>query len=248
MISLRKRLKKKLRFIIEHRFGVPIANSMDAFIFTTPMVRQLYMNFGFKGYKANTIPDFVDMNSVTKKYHVSEASIAAHQQHQDKIILFSTGRMIEEKGFDIIIRAFALVKNKSHYEVILSGDGPDRARLEKLVAELALEKYVSFAGWLDRSALDQLLLLAHIFIFPKWWIEYTSVLLMETFAFGLTDHKAATFTPDNHQEMTLCIEELGENEERRLEVALAMFARPHDLDFRILLKKMEAVILSTVKQ
>jgi len=260
-LTSRKKLKKRIRLMIEHSIGVFLANCMDAFIFTTPMVQQLYLDWGFNKAKSNIIPDFVDMGSLTKKYAVTEKTIIAHQKNVDKVIVFSTGRMIPEKGFDLIIKAFALIQNKEKYKVILSGGGPDKERLESLVAALGLKEYFAFPGWLDRDALNQLILDAHVFIFPKWWIEYTSVLLMETFAFGLpciiprggaiewlTDYKAPTFKADDHKEMAMRVEELGMSENRRTEIALAMFKRQEALDYRILLKKMAEVILGTVKK
>ena len=253
--------KKELRRIVEKYVGVPIANKLDAFIFTTPMVAQLYLDWGFDKKKTSIIPDFVDMQAIIKKYRITEESIIKHQHTQEKLTIFSTGRMIPEKGFDLIINAFALVPNKEKFRVVLSGDGPEKERLEQLVREKGLEKYFTFTGWVSRDELEQLLLKAHIFIFSKWWLEYTSVLLIEVFAFGLpciipegggvawlADNKAAAFEEDNYKEMAEKIAELGENEDKRASVAVEMFRRQEVLDSRILLLKMSKVLLGTLKQ
>ncbi len=41
------------------------------------------------------------------------------------------GRLVPEKGLDVLLRAAALLKNEGHrFQVLLIGDGPERANLE----------------------------------------------------------------------------------------------------------------------
>jgi phosphatidylinositol alpha-1,6-mannosyltransferase len=61
-------------------------------------------------------------------------------------ILF-VGRLVRRKGADDLINAFRLISDDFpdwHLEIV--GDGPERRKLEQLVAELALEKRVEFFG------------------------------------------------------------------------------------------------------
>jgi glycosyltransferase involved in cell wall biosynthesis len=259
-VTLLKKLKKKIRLVIERAFGVPIANNLDAFIFTTPMVAKLYLDWGFDKEIASIIPDFVDMQEIINKHNITEKSITEHQRDPKKLTIFSTGRMIPEKGFDLIIKAFALVPDKEKCHVVLSGGGPEKENLEQLVRDRGLEKYFTFTGWVSREELEQLLLRAHIFIFPKWWIEYTSVLLIEVFAFGLpciipggggvawlANDKALVFREDNIEEMAKQIELLGNSEEMRIQIAHDLFARTTILDSSELLKKFLHVLESSAK-
>ena len=43
---------------------------------------------------------------------------------------------------------------------------------------------IFFPGWVEKSAV-QFFKDAHVFVFPRWWIEYGSAVLTEAFAFGL---------------------------------------------------------------
>jgi glycosyltransferase involved in cell wall biosynthesis len=54
------------------------------------------------------------------------------------------GRFIGHKGFDVFLRALALVPE---VRGVLIGDGPERGALERLAAELGLEGRVEFLGW-----------------------------------------------------------------------------------------------------
>jgi glycosyltransferase involved in cell wall biosynthesis len=54
------------------------------------------------------------------------------------------GRLVPEKGFDLLVRALALVPDAT---LVLVGDGPLRSELELLATRLGLRDRVDFRGW-----------------------------------------------------------------------------------------------------
>ena len=59
----------------------------------------------------------------------------------------SVGRLVEKKGFDTLIRAMELVRTRlPHARATIIGEGPERAGLAGLIAELGLEQIVVLAG------------------------------------------------------------------------------------------------------
>ena len=205
------------------------------------------------------IEDFVDMQNTVTKYHITPSRIKEVQQNKEPIILFSTGRMLKEKGFDIIVNAFTLLQNKDRYHVILSGDGPDKERVENLVKEKGLEKYFTFPGWVDKETLSNYFLTSQIFIFPKWWIEYGSALLTEALAFGLpciipgggalewlTHGNVLTFTNDAPEALAKQIEEFGNNEKKRILYGEKSLERVQTLDYSILSRSLSNVLEQAV--
>jgi glycosyltransferase involved in cell wall biosynthesis len=259
--SLFHKIKRGGRLIIEHRIGVIIANYCDWFIFNTPNVQQLYKKFGYNTTKSTVIEDFVDMREIIATHKITSESITAQQQNKERIILFSTGRMLPEKGFDIIVRSFALIPNKEKYHVILSGDGPDKKRIEGMIKEMGLEQYFTLPGWVSKETLAKYFLTSQIFIFPKWWIEYGSALLTEALAFGLpciipaggalewlTEGKMSMFKNDSPEEMTAAIQSLGEDETMRIAIAKNSLARADTLDASILSKRLTQLLSSAEKQ
>jgi glycosyltransferase involved in cell wall biosynthesis len=65
--------------------------------------------------------------------------------------LLAVGRLSREKGFDLLLRAFADVRNSfPHADLLVAGAGPEEAALKAQCYELGLDEAVCFAGHLDR--------------------------------------------------------------------------------------------------
>lgn len=68
------------------------------------------------------------------------------------------GRLVAHKRVDLVVRAVGILapaRPGLHLDVI--GQGPERARLEELVAELGLEQRVTFHGFVDETTKTALL-------------------------------------------------------------------------------------------
>lgn len=61
--------------------------------------------------------------------------------------LVSVGRLTPVKGFDTLIRAVAEARLPEGWRLVIVGDGPERAALERLAAELGVTDRVVFAGY-----------------------------------------------------------------------------------------------------
>jgi GalNAc-alpha-(1->4)-GalNAc-alpha-(1->3)-diNAcBac-PP-undecaprenol alpha-1,4-N-acetyl-D-galactosaminyltransferase len=80
---------------------------------------------------------------------------------QRETMIVAVGRLVRQKGFDLLLRAFAhVVKEFGDWKVVILGEGPDRAELVRLRDSLGLEDRVSFPGqvrdvetWLARAGL-----------------------------------------------------------------------------------------------
>ncbi len=83
--------------------------------------------------------------------------------------VFSSGRLIPYKAFDILIEAFAHVKRRFGRELrlIVTGDGSERASLEAQVRTLGLEGVVSFVGGVPRARNLELMRGAMLCAYPS---------------------------------------------------------------------------------
>jgi glycosyltransferase involved in cell wall biosynthesis len=92
--------------------------------------------------------------------------------------IVSAGRLVPWKGMRTLVRAFATVQT-AHPEATLSiaGDGPQRAALEKDIAEAGLGGSVTLEGQLSSEALHELMRRARIFALNTGYEGFSHVLL-----------------------------------------------------------------------
>ena len=82
--------------------------------------------------------------------------------------IVSVGRLAEEKGFEIALRAvarLALRHERLHYRIV--GDGPRRAQLERLASDLGIGQRVEFVGALPHDAIRAHLVRGDVFCLPS---------------------------------------------------------------------------------
>jgi GalNAc-alpha-(1->4)-GalNAc-alpha-(1->3)-diNAcBac-PP-undecaprenol alpha-1,4-N-acetyl-D-galactosaminyltransferase len=90
--------------------------------------------------------------------------------------ILAAGRLVHQKGFDILIRAFALVADEcSGLRLAIAGDGPQARALRDLVAELRLDDRVIFLGTV--SGLRGLMREADAFVLSSRYEGFPNVLL-----------------------------------------------------------------------
>jgi glycosyltransferase involved in cell wall biosynthesis len=76
--------------------------------------------------------------------------------------LLALGRLHRNKGFDVLLRALALLPGA---HLSLAGEGPERAALEALAREGGVADRVSFLGW--REDTGALLAACDVFVCPS---------------------------------------------------------------------------------
>lgn len=81
------------------------------------------------------------------------------------IFLVNTARLVHQKGFDTTLRALPLLP--ANVKFLIVGDGPERATLETLAADLGVKARVIFAGQVDRSLVSKYRRAADIFVGPS---------------------------------------------------------------------------------
>jgi glycosyltransferase involved in cell wall biosynthesis len=95
------------------------------------------------------------------------------------------GRLVKEKGADVLLRAFGKMSAKvPAARLIIAGDGPERKNLEALAARLNLTHCVSFIGQLSREEMNNALKGAWAQVVPSLWDEPFGIVAIEAMARG----------------------------------------------------------------
>jgi colanic acid/amylovoran biosynthesis glycosyltransferase len=101
--------------------------------------------------------------------------------------LVTVGRLVEEKGHDVALRALATLRRHAkdlQPELSIVGEGPERARLERLAGELGVRRDVRLLGAKTRPEIVELLRRSDVFVLSSR-AEVLPVCLMEAQAIGL---------------------------------------------------------------
>jgi glycogen(starch) synthase len=70
--------------------------------------------------------------------------------------IFALGRLVPQKGFDVLVQAFAQA-GKNLPDLLIAGEGPEGAKLERLIADLGLSGRVALLGRADRASVHALM-------------------------------------------------------------------------------------------
>jgi hypothetical protein len=98
----------------------------------------------------------------------------------EPVVLYA-GRLSEEKGPDVIVRAAARLPEGLRVEI--AGDGPRRADLERLAADVAPGR-VHFHGRLPKDQLDERLAACRLVVVPSRCHENQPMSILEAYGFG----------------------------------------------------------------
>ena len=104
-----------------------------------------------------------------------------HPTARTKELIF-VGRLVTDKGADLLLEALALLDAKPR--LTIAGEGPERARLEKQAADLRLQSQVNFAGNQTSEQLAKILNEHQILVVPSRWREPFGIVALEGIACG----------------------------------------------------------------
>lgn len=119
-------------------------NNIDLLITQTKLMKSILLNnipYISKRVDVVTIPNPFDFPDG----HMANESITLFENY-----IVSAGRLIPEKGFDVLIKAFSKIKNiKPELKLLILGEGPERKGLEKLISDEKLVDSVVLFGFVD---------------------------------------------------------------------------------------------------
>jgi glycosyltransferase involved in cell wall biosynthesis len=97
-------------------------------------------------------------------------------------LIMSCGRLVGWKGLHIVIEAIGPLLDV-HFVIV--GEGPERARLERMVMALQLQERVHFRGIIAHDQLPEALSQSDIFVQPSLGEEAFGISVVEAMAVGI---------------------------------------------------------------
>ena len=129
--------------------------------------------------KVSTILNPIPHNVVSlSKQSINHKWLSSESRNESNTlpkIILAAGRLIEQKNFLMLIRAFAEVRSQLDVRLILLGDGPQREEICELISSLNIEDAVSMPGWVDNPY--SYMANANLFVMSSSWEGCPNVLL-----------------------------------------------------------------------
>ena len=148
----------------ERMTGVP--GKIDRFITPSRFLAGKIAAGGFDASRIVSIPNFVDLDD--------------YAGGEEEGYYLYIGRLLREKGIDLLVRAAASL---GRGELRIVGEGPDEEALRGIAAEAGAGN-VRFTGYLSGEELRATLAGASFVVLPSRWYENLPFSIMEAFAMG----------------------------------------------------------------
>jgi glycogen(starch) synthase len=130
------------------------------------------------------VPEIVSRSSVI--YNGREtSSVKVNTLPFHPPVVLCVGRLVVEKGFDLALSAFALVK--AHFpeaRMVVVGDGPVRRELQQQAVALDLRSSVEFIGSVQPDVVPQIVNAASVVVVPSRWEEPFGLVALEAALMG----------------------------------------------------------------
>jgi glycogen(starch) synthase len=120
-------------------------------------------------------------HSIAVPHGVEAANVASIpvQSSGPPVIVF-LGRLVTTKGVRVLIEAAGILREQNRaFELMIIGDGPERASLEQFVRESQLGPQIRFAGRLNGAQLDDALARASAAVVPSLGGEVFGLVVAE---------------------------------------------------------------------
>lgn len=83
-------------------------------------------------------------------------------------VVVAVGRLVEKKGFhDLVTAASDEAVRGAASEIVIAGEGPQRAELEGMAERLGVSEQIEFVGWRDPAQVRDLLESASVLVMPS---------------------------------------------------------------------------------
>ncbi len=153
-----------------HKILKVYEKSVDVFIAPSKFVKEKLVAGGYDKNKVKVVPHFVE---------ASEHQNLRMSEEEEKYILYF-GRLSEEKGIDVLIKAMQQLPN---VKLKIVGEGPSEIKLKTQLTKLKV-KNVELLGYKNKDELREIIAGAELVVMPSLAPESFGLSALEAMALG----------------------------------------------------------------
>lgn len=163
--------------IISRVLDIPFsftAHAWDIFL-PNPMLKEKVRRAEFvatcTGYNKRYLDSLLEQRENDKiflNYHgIDFDTLPECKKEIDDTMIFSIGRLCEQKGFPSLLKACAILRNRGYtFKCVIVGEGPDRNALTRQIEHLQLAEHVILSGMQPQSYIFDMFNKARMFVLP----------------------------------------------------------------------------------
>lgn len=159
----------------------------DAVLVPGTKHRDFFSKMGVSAEKIFIMPNVSNIALKDQDYLLKDQIIRENKLEGKKVVLF-VGRLIDLKGVQYLLPAFAKLKKKmNNVELFILGDGECREELETISRKLKIDSEVHFMGNIDNELLGAYYMLSNLFVLPSittYYADACPLVVNEAMYFG----------------------------------------------------------------
>ncbi len=242
--SFNRNLYRLKRLVWEKSVGRSYIGFVDKYIAVSPFLEEVYVRYGFSKEKFEVLP-----NAFTLPENISRPAEA-----RTEVRLIYAGRIIRDKGVDLLIQALAGCREYA-WTLTIVGTGPMLEKCIEMVRSAKLETRISFVPWVDGGKLAELYQESDVFVHPARWPEPFGRTLVEAMSHGLAlivpqygaaawvcDGAATVFGNGNVEELKIALQKVLTNAAFREQMAHKGPERAREFDLAKIGRELESVL------
>jgi glycosyltransferase involved in cell wall biosynthesis len=178
------------------------------------------------------IENAIDTQVFKRTRPLAEVKYQQFAASEDQLVIGSIGRLAEEKGFDLLIKAFErIIEGGINAKLVIAGEGPEEASLRKQISESPANDTIQLLGFVEdtRAFFEGL----DIFVLSSYREGLPNVVL-EAMAVGasviatrvggverVVEHNTngLTINPGSVDEIYAALKDLADSAEKRSQLA-----------------------------
>lgn len=155
-------------YLVEKQIQLYYNLKLDYAVVASHYMKQELIEHGYPG------------NHISINPYFTKADCADNGTCDSRVIL-AIGRMVPDKGFDLLLEALRLIEYED-FKLIFIGDGPALSDIEQQILRLGLQTKVEIKGWLDREEVHNYLTNCQFVVVPSLWPEPFGIVGIEAMA------------------------------------------------------------------
>ncbi len=140
--------------------------------------------FGLEPGRGLVVPNGVDVADAHTGTDADTPDAANGPELPDRPYILALGRVVEKKGFDLLLAAFAAARARQTTDLVIAGVGPALDDLVDLAESLGVTDQVHFPGRLSRRQVSRFMNGAQLFVMPSR-LEPFGIVVLEGWRAGV---------------------------------------------------------------